>query len=449
MIPAGARQRISDFQAHVNGIATDLRTKGQAAWNGLHFHRTEPEIVHEFLSGIQYGTGYLNSVIAPMLSFGGRTVKFASVFIHQKPMVIGYQKSSRKPRPNASACELGDLKVVFLYLDKLKSILQCRSTIFQAKKAVQSGVYVISSNDQRLLYDESFGFDYRTVLPDTKRDFPKLKRDRERALQYLFIGAQPVRAKLIPASPTDGAYLDFGEYLLRFLNDSTGLEVAAMPKPRSKDWTRIAWDLFDKVAETTAGRRKTRNTGLQGILDHFNNFQDRAQFFLEGPPGHDEGGTLGFGGIPMLLIIVSDSELGDDRMVQALYKFIDGLVGHKPGTSSPGFTTQAQDNIGPHETPEAQAIAHNLQVPTYDSVQILLDRFKDDPTPSSRALVINELARRHGTAELSPTDGKLILDVLNDNYVQLDLLSQPDLLSLLNSIKSENTSGENSLDITL
>ena len=317
-LPTNARQRISDFQAHVNSVAGEVRTKAQAAWDGLDFQQGEPDIIYDFLTGTTNGTGYLNREIAPLLSLGRRTVKFASVFVHQKPLVLGSKRSSRQARPGASPCELGDLQLLFLYVDSTKAIYQCRSVIFQAKKAPEAGTFIIKNKDQYLLYDESHSFEYKTVLPGTLRVLPTGWNDRERALQYLFMGQQPVQARLIPANEGAGAFMDFGEFFLRLLNDSTGLQVARIPS-RTPDWTRIVWDLIEKVAECTVAQRKTRNAGLHGLLQHFNSFQNREDFFLEGPPPGEGTQDINTpGALPLLMAIVSDEELGPGKDVKTL-----------------------------------------------------------------------------------------------------------------------------------
>jgi hypothetical protein len=314
MIPPIARQRISDFQEHVNTIAPDLRHLAQAAWNQIDFSKSEPEIIYEFLAGITSGTGHLNREVAPRLSVNGRIAKFASIFLHQKPLVFGYQSNTPTSQNSGAACELGDLQVLFVYADAAKAICQCRSTIFQAKKNRASGDYIIGNAYQRHLYDQAHGFEYKTVLPGTRRALPSVWADRERALQYLFVEAQPVSARLIPANAGAGAFLGFGEFVVRLLNDSSGLAFEAPPTPRLKDWTRIVWDMIEQVAQATADHRKTRDSGLYGLLQHFNSFEDRKHFFLEGPP-HQASSvdiTAG-GGIPMLMVIISDKELITER----------------------------------------------------------------------------------------------------------------------------------------
>lgn len=303
-----ARQRISDFQKHVNSQVAAIRQAGTDAWNTINLSQTEPQIVYDFLRSTTGGTGHLNRALARLLSIGGRTVKFASIFLHQKPMVIGMSGKNTV----GGKCELGDLQLLYLYISSDKSLVQCRSTIFQAKKKAAAGPYVISHNDQRRLYDQSAGFIYQSVLKGETRCFPWGKSERERALQYLFVGNLPVQARLIPSDVGKGAEIEFGETILRFLNDSTGYTVTTKPST-GKNWSRIVWDQIEHVADSAFGNQGSRNAALKRILNQFNSFEDPKEFFLEVPPSeHPEFS----GGIPMLLVIVSDSELGNRKDTQ-------------------------------------------------------------------------------------------------------------------------------------
>jgi hypothetical protein len=164
--------------------------------------------------------------------------------------------------------------------------------------------------DQRDLYDDCSGFVYNSVLNGAIRWLPRKKSDRERALQYLFVGKYPIQARLIPSNVNQGAFVDFGEFIVRILNDSTGLDV--VPKPfTNKGWSMIVWDQIDHVASQAFGHHGPRNEGLKKLIDRFNSFEDPKEFFHEVPPSEDPDTP---GGIPILLVIVSDGELGPQKM---------------------------------------------------------------------------------------------------------------------------------------
>jgi hypothetical protein len=298
-----ARQRISDFVEHVNLHQADVRTLGNEAWANTP-STGEVEIIRQFLSRRDCGTAFLNETLTPILSTSGWVVKFASIFLHQMPMVRGWKDlgASRVGTKKllSQRCELGDLQTLFVYLTADKIVCQMRSVIFQAKLRPESGAHVIDHPFQRALYDECEGFRYETVLSGKDRRLP-VGPNRERALQYLFVSEKPARARTIPANAGLGAFVDYGEHLLRFLNDATGLEVL----PRSDDsmgWSRIVWDMIGEVAQEVTSQAMPRNEGLKAVLDYFNSFESHETFYV----GPDQAGDGGFG---VQLVLAWDSQL--------------------------------------------------------------------------------------------------------------------------------------------
>jgi hypothetical protein len=297
-----SKQRISDFQRYVNDHASDIRAISQSSWDKLDFSASEPKIVYEFLQRNGVGTDYLNKHLAPRLSIDGRVVKFASVFLHQKPMVRGWKDASGanlQPR-----CELGDLQMVFLCLASNKTTLQCRSIIFQAKRKPAGGLYVIDHPEQRGLYDQCPGFVYDTVLAGQSRHLPTGQL-RDRALQYLFMGGQPVQSRTIPSNQDQGAFLDFGEMFVRLLNDSTGLDFSD-ESTTTDGWTQIVWDQLHQIAPTKT-KGESRSNGLIELLKEFNDFEDKQHYFKN--VRHGDGQNLEPEGFGTLLVITSDSQI--------------------------------------------------------------------------------------------------------------------------------------------
>ncbi|MDE2106437.1 MAG: hypothetical protein KGL39_54985, partial [Patescibacteria group bacterium] len=165
--------------------------------------------------------------------------------------------------------------------------------------------HVIGQKDQRRLYDDCSGFVYSSVLNGQTRFLPCCKPERERAIQYLFVGNLPVQARLIPSNINGGAFVDFGETILRFLNDSTGYRVTTKPSHR-KHWSNIVWDQIENVANAAFAKHGDRNSALRSILDRFNSFEDPTEFFHNVSSSENPEFAAG---IPMLLVIVSDSKL--------------------------------------------------------------------------------------------------------------------------------------------
>jgi hypothetical protein len=404
-----SRQRISDFQQLVNTKSVEIRQEGDAAWAPINLNQTEPRIVYSFLSGTSGGVGHLNRTLAPLLSVNARTVKFAGIFLHQKPIVKGLRATGKSSITVGRACELGDLHLLFLYVSKNKSLCQCRSTIFQAKLKPSTNGPVISHPDQRRLYDKCPGFRYETVLAGEERNLPWGRAERERALQYLFIGQRPVQTRLIPSDQGQGAFFDFGELIFRFLSDSTGFGVTTKPS-KGKNWSRIVWDQIDNVAKTQFGHYGDRNAALQKLLNRFNSFDDPKEFFCgDGPDGPigQEAANQPSGGVPLLMVIVSDKELND----------LSELSTNMETEPNPPTTG------GPAIQEYLAAVKHAAPMPrgrfeTYLTSD-LTEKLQFVTNQNDYESILDEFVRRADQMDLTQADAKLILAVIeNGNFLE-------------------------------
>jgi hypothetical protein len=295
-------QRISDFQKFVNQHEDDIREAGNAAWSGIK-GSSEVERVHDFLSSPTAGNSLLNKELTPLFHDSGWVVKVAGIFLHQTPYVKGFLPDDKTPLPQR--CELGDLQTLFVHVSEDKTAMRTRSVIFQAKMKRSLGSHVVSHAIQRQLYDDSPSFQYESPIAKGKRRLPT-GLDRERALQYLFVDESPVTARTIPSLKGLGGFVEYGEHLLRFLNDSTGLNVDT--SKNADDWSTIVNDMISAFNQSMPNGNYTRQQGLKDILDPFNSFEDHKVTFLEGKGrgGNEDGG---FG---LQLVIVWDAELGKD-----------------------------------------------------------------------------------------------------------------------------------------
>jgi hypothetical protein len=434
------RQRISDFQHHVNSHAAEIRKAADDAWNTINLTQSEPQIIYDFLKNTKGGTGHLNRELGKLLSVGGRIVKFASIFLHQKPKVKGVIGRTTNVTEIGGECELGDLQTLFLYVAADKSLRQCRSTIFQAKKEPSTGQYVIPHVDQRRLYDKCSGFVYRSVLKGERRCFPWGLAEKERALQYLFVGKLPIQARLIPADANKGAYVDFGEIILRFLNNSSGFGVTTEPST-GKNWSRIVWDQIENVANTAFGQQGDRNAALKSILDQFNSFDDPNEFFLEVAPSEASEDSAG---IPILLIVVSDSELGPEtiKQLQAHIEVTGEKRLQKKLPSDPTTVTvkrrtttgQSAEKNNPNSKQDLQSANIN------DLLVILKAGSKEE-----RHDIVIELLRRSGYRAIMAYEAKYILDILN--HIHQDL--NPETMSAVYELQQDlrSVTGENEVHI--
>lgn len=295
-------QRLSDFKTLVANNVQTIRTAGKESWHGITFSNGEVQIVHDYLHGVGgSGLAHLNIQIPPLFRSAGFEVKFAGVFCHGQPYVQPYAGRTLDARmPAASPCELGDLYVVFVFLDAGKNLRQQRSFLFQAKKEKprMGAKSLISSANQSYLYEEADSFDYTTMLSGQSRNWPKYEQ-RERALHYLFCGSANVQT----SSACAPALVAFEELLLRFLGDSEGLFFRLVfgwkPSPYS-DWWQINDDLLHAIAIAYYSRTQRGSADLADVLNHFNDFSDPKEYFV------DLGERPA---IPTLFVIVRDREL--------------------------------------------------------------------------------------------------------------------------------------------
>ena len=273
---ATAAQRISDFQKFVNEQQAVIRQAGNDAWTGIR-KGSEVQRVHQFLASRKAGNSLLNRQLAPLFIEKGWVVKFAAIFLHQKPYVRGYQANNLNLLERA--CELGDLQTIFVHVRRDKRAMKMRSVIYQAKLKPEAGHYDVGNAWQRRLYEESPRFVYGKTGDGETRSLNLHEEDRKRALQYLFMGDNPVTVKKLPAAKGEGDFIDYGEHLLRFLNDSTGLHVDL--EHCSSPWDRIVADMVEKFAQGVPSGRFQRTAGLAGILNPFNSFESQDVVFLD------------------------------------------------------------------------------------------------------------------------------------------------------------------------
>jgi hypothetical protein len=287
-------QRLLQFESLVASLQPLIRQAGNDSWSGVNLSQREERIVHDFLSG-KNGAGllHLNQLVPPPFLAHGFEVKFAGVFCHGHPRVTSFDANGQ---PTGGSCELGDLHLVFVFLDQAKNLRDLRAMIFQAKKALPSSQGpLISHPDQRYLYDSAEGFTYNSML-NGSRNWPK-GRARKRALHYLFCGQNPARS----ASACAPAIIDFGELLFRFLDDSEGHWFRRPVIGGFPGWWHINWDLLEVVA-TAYFRGTSRGAGVADVLNHFNDFTDFKDFFLELR-------IDGESGMPTMFVIVKDRTL--------------------------------------------------------------------------------------------------------------------------------------------
>lgn len=120
--------RLFDFQRICIENVHIILTESKNSWNNINFSQRESDIIKQYLIEKNIGIDYLNKNLASKLSKNGFYVKFASIYIHQKPIVERISENIE------NKCELGDLVVIFTFLDRTKNPLINKAFIAQAKK---------------------------------------------------------------------------------------------------------------------------------------------------------------------------------------------------------------------------------------------------------------------------------------------------------------------------
>lgn len=283
------------FVKSVAAFSKDITSHSLASWKNIDFNQTEPHIIKKFLLEKGVGIDYLNRNLAPVLSHGSYEVKFASVFIHQKPRITRHITSIKNCNGDTTSCELGDLLVIFCLLDKNKIPLYKSAIISQAKKE-----RILTSQSQQCLYDSDITFlmparIYSTSIINTpERDLPHYSQERTKALSYLILDKYPTLRQVPWNSNLEYSW---GYFLNRILAGDLGLsfETANASNP---GWNCILHDLLN-IGKGIIPSRIGRGNALTDIVNIFNNFTEYDKYSIE---IEDEQG------MPIFFIIVRNTE---------------------------------------------------------------------------------------------------------------------------------------------
>jgi hypothetical protein len=287
------RIRYNNFINIAFGLSPHIIQHADSSWNGINFGLSEPLIVREYLHSPIYGLSYLNQHVSPLLTQAGYEVKFAGIFVHQKPRI------TRPHATNNRQCELGDLLVIFTFLDATKRPLVNRAFLIQAKKHLP-----MTNVCQRELYDHETEFDMPAAIYNQSRcsrsplrRFPPYTNQRWQALKYMFCPSTPVNVLYSPSA--SGISSSFGIPILGIITGFDGLKFSRQPYP-GNSWSAIIWDLIDVVAPALIGSTSiARGSNLQHLVSLFNDFHNRDKYFRE---EHNSEG------LPIMLVIVRDRE---------------------------------------------------------------------------------------------------------------------------------------------
>lgn len=269
-----------------------------SSWTGVEISNTEPEIIREYLSSRDKGIGYLNNQLSPLFLLSGYEMKFGSVFVHQKPRITRINPHDT----TVSSCELGDLLVVFSFLDRGKNPILNRALLLQAKKD-----FVIDNECQRLLYDEDRSFMFPAYIrsqslccnSSSERFLPGTYVRRWHALKYLIINGG-IDSEMLFVPSYDSKKGSWAMSILGLMAGYDGLQFTRTPK-EGQGWSAIVWDLISIVGNAFVGGEK-RGSHLSCFADTFNDFLDNKKYYIE-----DEESK----GLSVLFLFVKDKEISD------------------------------------------------------------------------------------------------------------------------------------------
>ena len=192
------------------------------SWNGIDLTKDEPDIIKNYLLSKNVGIDYLNKNLSPILSQSSYEVKFASVFVHKKPTVVRTAASIALCTGTRPSCELGDLLIVFCFLDANKKPIHCTALLSQAKKDS-----LLDNRSQQCLYESDVDFDMPATIYNfseiktPNRILPSYGHGRTNGLIYSIINPAP-HSHYVPWN-TDIVY-DWGLTLERILIGDLGLK---------------------------------------------------------------------------------------------------------------------------------------------------------------------------------------------------------------------------------
>lgn len=309
---------------------------------------SEPTYVGAYL---YYGLEYLNMALAGS-SFGkdlnknGFQLKFGGIFVHQNPIVELDPSHHSVQNLKRNNCEIGDLLVIFTFVDKNNTPLITRAFLSQAKinnEPVKGAQYVLYEENVRFRFfrpkeENIMSNSCRVALQDSNsypRRFPR-RRPRSKGLKYLRIYPYMDTARftclnsdwkyLCRCFPQFCPFCDRYEYLFGcsiygMIVNSDGWEFSPNPPSSSVcGWNHILHDLLNDTARrvSTLGGVKKKNKLQRGLyLDYlvsqFNRFDNIKEHFIGLDPfdpklpeniEYSEGPN----GINTLLIMVKDTE---------------------------------------------------------------------------------------------------------------------------------------------
>jgi hypothetical protein len=230
-------------------------------------------------------------------------IKFASVYPHKKPIIERTASSRLNCIGSTEGCELGDLLLIFCFVDKNKTVQLSRAHLVQAKKN-----YDLNSASQKCLYESDLDFLMpqnvvnQSTNPTRQRILPTFATDRIHSLSYLILNSTFSYPSLRQIPWSSNMEYGYENFLHRFIIGDIG-KTFVPPAPSTNNWDCIIDDLINVGTGKVPSNTNPRGEGLEFILDSFNFFffYDEYKLELDNP------------GLPTMCIIVQDTELNSEN----------------------------------------------------------------------------------------------------------------------------------------
>lgn len=286
---------LKEFIHTVKKYSDLIKAESINSWSQINKAQKEPDIIFDYLTEPNKGVDYLNSKIASKITANTNyEMKFASIYCHQKPRVERTDDNIQKCVGNnkTERCELGDLIIHFLFLDKDKKVQFSNAVILQAKvgnKPDNQTQQCLYENDDSLIFPKYFG---------TENEFcelPKYDHCRTKALAYLFI-QEEISVGQIPFE--NGLVFPWAFLFQRILTNDFGKEYSYSDSKFSNDWDKLISKVIFNLSDSKLLKGKKRVSGLDYFLNKFNYYYYYPEYKL----------TMNNEGIPTIMIIVRNKE---------------------------------------------------------------------------------------------------------------------------------------------
>jgi len=286
---------LKDFIHTIKKYSDLIKVESSNSWTAINKNQNEPNIILDYLTQPNQGVDYLNSKIASKITAETNyEMKFASIYCHQKPRIQRTPKNIERCDGDnkTEKCELGDLVIHFLLLDKDKKVQFSNAVILQAKvghKPDNRTQQCLYENDDSLIFPKYFDKENEIC------ELPKYEDCRAKALAYLFIG-DDISVGQIPIS--NKLVFSWSFIIQRLLTNDFGKAYSYSEKSYKNDWDKLISKLIFNLQNSKLVKGKKRVNGLENILNKFNYYYYYPEYKL----------TIDNEGIPTIMIIVRNKE---------------------------------------------------------------------------------------------------------------------------------------------